>query len=62
MDLGTTTTTFSTLIGLVCNFKSERRALSDDEHKEFMHWLENKRHKQIKSSIEQNQILNLGLK
>ncbi len=27
-----------------------------------MHWLENKRHKQIKSSIEQNQILNLGLK
>ncbi|UJZ96092.1 hypothetical protein IHC87_16090 [Photobacterium damselae subsp. damselae] len=53
---------FATIIGLICNFKSERRATSDDEFKEFMLWLESKRHKQTITEINSNHLLGLGIK
>ncbi|HHF2959502.1 hypothetical protein BOO35_19420 [Vibrio navarrensis] len=52
----------ATIIGLICNFKSERRASSDDEYKEFVEWLDTKRHKSVISEIESNHLLSLSIK
>ncbi|WP_298941195.1 hypothetical protein [uncultured Psychromonas sp.] len=53
---------FATLIGLICNFKSERRTASDDEYKEFMEWLETKRHKDVINEIHSNHLLGISIK
>jgi len=53
---------FATIIGLICNFKSEQRVVSDDEYKEFMQWLGDKRHKNLVDEIQSNHLLGLGLK
>ncbi|MGO1296347.1 MAG: hypothetical protein ACTMIA_03435 [Vibrio sp.] len=52
----------ATIIGLICNFKSERRASSDDEYKEFVEWLDTKRHKSVLSEIDSNHLLSLSIK
>ncbi|WP_319554031.1 hypothetical protein [uncultured Vibrio sp.] len=52
----------ATIIGLICNFKSERRSSSDDEYKEFVEWLDTKRHKSVISEIESNHLLSLSIK
>ena len=53
---------FATIIGLICNFKSEQRAVSDDEYKEFIQWLNDKRHKDLVDEIHSNHLLGLSLK
>ena len=53
---------FATIIGLLSNFLSEKRAISDDEYKEFILWLEKKRHKQLIEEIGENHLLSLGIK
>lgn len=53
---------FATLVGLICNFKSERRAVSDDEYKEFSEWLDKHRHKKIIEELNNNHLLNLNVK
>ncbi len=50
------------IVGLLSNFKSERRATSDDEYKEFVEWLDNKRHKKLIEEINSNHLLGLGIK
>jgi hypothetical protein len=52
----------ATIIGLICNFKSERRAKTDDEYRDFTQWLEDKRHKDIWSELEENHLLSLSIK
>ena len=41
---------------------SERRAASDDEYKEFIGWLGDKRHKDIIEEINTNHLLGIGIK
>ena len=55
-------TTFATIIGLMSNFMAERRAVSDDEYKEFIAWLGDKRHKTIIEEINTNHLLGIGIK
>jgi hypothetical protein len=45
---------FATILGLICNFKSEGKAISDNEYKTFLEWLQSKRHDQIIKHIEAN--------
>ena len=54
MDLLTGATTFSTIIGLLCNFKAER---SSGELSEFIQWLKDKRHEDVAVRIKDNLIL-----
>jgi hypothetical protein len=53
---------FATIIGLVCNFKSEQRSASEDEYKEFTEWLDTKRHKDIIEELHSNHLLGLSVK
>ncbi len=62
MELSTITTTFAIIVGLIANFKSERRATSDDEYKDFVAWLDAKRHKNVIEKINSNHSLGLGIK
>lgn len=41
---------------------AERRAKSDDDYKDFMTWLDTKRHKTIIDEINNNHLLGLGIK
>lgn len=52
-----TATSFAAIVGLICNFKQERRARSEDEYKEFTEWLGSKRHGEIQDLL----AANLGL-
>ena len=54
MDLMVGTGAFATIIGLICNFKSER---SGTDLKEFLTWLQEKRHDDIAISIQNNKHL-----
>jgi hypothetical protein len=58
----TAATTFATIVGLLSNFKSERNSSSDNEHQEFIEWLDNKRHKSLIDEINSNHLLSLGIK
>jgi len=53
---------FATIVGLLCNFKSENRANSDDKYEEFTNWLDAKRHKTILEEIQSNHQLALSLR
>jgi len=46
MDPLTISMTFATIVGLICNFKSERVSSSKDEYNDFIGWLETKNHNQ----------------
>ncbi|MCJ8293256.1 MAG: hypothetical protein MJK15_02510 [Colwellia sp.] len=62
MEAFTAATTFATIVGLLSNFKSERKSSSDDEYKEFVSWLDEKRHKSLLDEITSNHLLGLGIK
>ena len=53
---------FATIVGLLCNFMAERRAGSDDDYKEFIEWLNAKRHNDIVELISSNAQLGLRVK
>ncbi|EGQ8136975.1 hypothetical protein MZJ28_001414 [Vibrio parahaemolyticus] len=52
----------ATVIGLIYNFKSDRKSASDDEYKEFLNWLSDKRHKKLIDELNTNQLLGLSIK
>ncbi|MDN2666138.1 hypothetical protein OW495_05375 [Vibrio sp. 14N.309.X.WAT.E.F5] len=52
----------ATIVGLMCNFKSERRSTSDDEYKQFIDWLDTKRHKSLIEELNSNHLLGLSIK
>lgn len=62
MEALTSATTFASIVGLLSNFKSERKSASDDEYKEFILWLSDKRHKSLLNEISSNHMLGLGIK
>lgn len=62
MDPLIAATTFATIVGLLSNFKSERESSSEDEYKEFVSWLDEKRHKSLLNEITSNNLLALGIK
>ncbi|WP_323993879.1 hypothetical protein [Aeromonas hydrophila] len=51
MDFLTSTTAFTTIVGLLCNFKAER---SSGEISDFILWLKEKRHDDVAARIEDN--------
>lgn len=53
---------FATIIGLICNYKSEKRATAEDEYGGFIEWLEEKRHKDLISELHSNHMLGLSIK
>lgn len=57
MDPITAAGSFATIVGLVSNFKSERRASSDDEYREFLEWLDAKNHSDTLRAINENRAL-----
>lgn len=61
MDPLILTSSFATVMGLVCNFAGEKRARSNDEYNEFMVWLQNNHYYEIRDLIITNQQLSSGL-
>ncbi len=59
MDPVTAATSFATIVGLLSNFKSER---TGNQLTDFTDWLKEKRHDDIASDIERNQMLAIQLK
>jgi hypothetical protein len=51
MDPITASTTLATIVGLICNYKQERGAKKDLDHRDFIEWLEYHRHEDIKNLI-----------
>lgn len=62
MEPLTAATTFATIVGLLSNFMAEERATSDDEYKEFLAWLHQKRHRALLDEINSNHLLDLSIK
>lgn len=58
MDLVSGAGAFATIVGLLCNFKSER---SGNDIKEFILWLKDTRHEDIADSINRNNELSENL-
>jgi hypothetical protein len=54
MDPLSTASAFATIVGLLASFRAERKSTSDDEYKEFLSWLNEKRHNEIIHLLEQN--------
>ncbi|WP_323918964.1 hypothetical protein [Aeromonas caviae] len=54
MDLLTGATAFTTIVGLLCDFKAER---SSGELSEFIQWLKDKRHEDVAARIKDNLML-----
>lgn len=52
----------ATIVGLIYNFKSGRKEISDDEYKDFLAWLEIKRHTTIIEELHNNHKLGLSIK
>ncbi|CAK3522638.1 hypothetical protein [Vibrio cyclitrophicus] len=52
----------ATVIGLIYNFKSDRKSTSNDEYQEFLNWLADKRHKKLIEELNTNQVLGLSIK
>jgi hypothetical protein len=53
IDPLTASTTFATVVGLICNYKQEK----DSPHRDFMEWLVYHRHEDIKNAISCSQAL-----
>lgn len=62
MDPLTIVTTFATIVGLLSNYKSERRNMNEDEYTGFIEWLNEKRHDELVGYIEKNQNLSISIK
>ncbi|MBM4031936.1 MAG: hypothetical protein FJ291_09140 [Planctomycetes bacterium] len=52
MEPLTLATAFATIVGLLCNFKQERRAQQDLSSRDFLEWLAEHRHQELKQLIE----------
>ena len=52
---------FATIIGLLCNFKSEHRANEEQTTKEFEIWLQEKNHSEVLDYILENHKIMVGL-
>lgn len=61
MDPITIAGAFATIVGLVSNFKAERRASSDDEYRDFMEWLSDKRHDEMVDLLQSNHVLSTAI-
>jgi hypothetical protein len=61
MDPLILTSSFATIMGLVCNFAGEQRAITNDEYNEFIIWLQNNHHNEIRNLIISNKLLSSGL-
>lgn len=48
------TTTIAAIVGLICNFRQERGAHETVTRQQFIEWLENHRHEEIKNIIANN--------
>jgi hypothetical protein len=59
MDPLTTATGLATIVGLIHNFRQERKGHKDATHREFIEWLEYHRHEQIKKWIENSHNLTM---
>lgn len=62
MDAITLSTSFATIIGLLFNFVSDERSQSEDKYQEFLSWLSNKRHEELRDYICSNLALSEGIK
>lgn len=62
MEPLTTATTFTTIVSLVASFKSERKSQSNDEFQDFLEWLIETNHTDIKSLLEINTNATIGIK
>lgn len=51
MDAMTLSTTFATIVGLICNYRQEKGASETLNHANFMEWLEYHRHTELKNLI-----------
>lgn len=51
MDAISAATTFSSLVGLICNFRQERGEREALDHRQFIEWLEYHRHEDLKNLI-----------
>ncbi|MEN3369350.1 MAG: hypothetical protein V7609_1493 [Verrucomicrobiota bacterium] len=51
MDPLTASTTFATLVGLICNWRQERAAIATDKFQDFLTWLSNHNFEQLRSLI-----------
>jgi hypothetical protein len=62
MELITMAGAFASIVGLICNFKSERNATDRPDTQEFLNWLDSlEHHNQIKDLIESNQEVISGI-
>jgi len=57
MDPLTLSTSFATIVGLICNFKQENKKNKNLNTQEFVKWLEYHHHDELKEAISENQEL-----
>ncbi|MEE9330591.1 MAG: hypothetical protein V3U89_00015 [Methylophilaceae bacterium] len=62
IDPITAATTFATLTSLISDFRSQRKELSENDYKEFLEWLSENRHDEIKAVVEKNQETIISIK
>jgi hypothetical protein len=62
MDPLTGASAFASIVGLICNFRSERQSKGQDDYNDFLLWLDRKKHEEIISEINSNHLLGLGVK
>ncbi len=62
IDPITASTTFATLVSLISDFREKRKEISENDYEEFLEWLSENRHNEIKSIVEQNQTTIVSLK
>ncbi|HVI59378.1 MAG TPA: hypothetical protein VM619_11000 [Luteimonas sp.] len=55
-------TTFATIVSLLADFVAHRGAAEDNSFEEFMAWLSEQRHEEIKTLLEQNTSTTTGIK
>jgi hypothetical protein len=51
MDTLTASTAFATIVGLISNFRQERGAAEQLDHRQFIEWLDYHQHQEIKDLI-----------
>ena len=62
MDPITLAFSFSTIVGLICNYRSEKKNQEDENYSDFLLWLSEANHDEIKTLIEGNIEISQGIK
>lgn len=62
MDILATSTIFATIVSLLADFKSQRQDGASDDFNEFMSWLSESRHDELKTLIQQNTKTTISIK